>query len=65
MAKHHLVVIGCMSTKRAYLDMTREEALARYRAEEDDVFTGDGYITEFDFTDTFAVYDAWATEDVE
>ena len=55
--KNHLVVIGWMGAKKAYLNVSREEALRRYVETEGEI---DGeHIAEFDFDDQFCVYDAW------
>jgi hypothetical protein len=64
---HVLHVIGFLGTKTAYLDITREEAVARWEkanpehsvAELEKI--GGGYIYTIEFRDEFGVYEAWAT----
>lgn len=62
MAKHHLVVVGSIGSKRAYLDVPREEAVRRFTASEDGSWLTAAEIQdriwEFDFDDEFWVYDA-------
>lgn len=61
--KHTLTVIGWMGTKRAYLDVTEEEAIRRYcetEGTDPEMLKSDGLKAEtFPFTDEFCVYDAW------
>lgn len=56
-----LIVIGWLGIKTCYLNVPREEAIARYLKEED--ITDEKYIqdliTEFTFTDQFCAYDAY------
>lgn len=54
-----LFVIGWMGVKRCYLNISREEAIARY-TQEDGAPPPDDQVTEFTFTDTFGTYDAYA-----
>lgn len=58
-----LITIGWMGDKKAYLNITREEAIKRYCESEDepveDVREG-GVVDELKFDDEFSVYDAWA-----
>ncbi len=63
--KNTLVVIGYMGVKRAYLNLTEEEALRRHLEAEwpegwDAGTEADtrSRMTSFEFTDTFLVYDA-------
>lgn len=57
--KHKLVVIGCVGMKRAYLDISKEEALKSYLESEhqDELYIYED-ISEFDFDDEFWCYDA-------
>ena len=61
--KHTLTVIGWMGTKRAYLDVTEEEAIRRYcetEGTDPEMLKSDGLKAEtFPFVDEFCVYDAW------
>lgn len=63
--KHTIVAIGILSAKRCYLDIPKEEAIERYRAEEKlDQLDWEGMedtisIEEMDITDEFTVYDIW------
>lgn len=61
--KNTLTVIGWMGTKRAYLNLSREEAIARWVASEGEAEPADGLIDIFEFDDEFAVYDAWSSVD--
>lgn len=61
-----LIVIGYMSSKRAYLNINREEAIRRYKASDGvgDEFDAElllrpDLIEEIEFEDEFCVYDAW------
>lgn len=59
--KHTLIVIGATGSKRAYLDIPMEQAVARFLAwlgSPDDGYLDDIKIIEF--TDEFSVYDASA-----
>ena len=56
--KHHLILIGYISIKKAYLDISRDEAVRRFIASEDEE-PEESNIKEFDFEDEFNVYDAW------
>ena len=58
MMKHTLVLIGWLGTKRAYLDIPREEAIRRYKESDGDI--DEEHIEEFTFTDEFGTYAAWA-----
>ncbi len=58
---NRLIVIGWLGDKRAYLNITREEAIARYieaEGESLDTLLNNGLIEEFDFDDEFWVYAA-------
>ena len=57
--KHTLIVIGWTGVQRAYLDVPREEAIARYTKSECET-PEDGQIEQFEFDDEFGVYSAWA-----
>lgn len=58
-----LVVIGWLGCKKAYLNITRDDAIRRWAQANpganygDD--SGDVDISEFEFEDEFSVYDAW------
>ncbi|GJE78050.1 hypothetical protein [Methylorubrum suomiense] len=56
---NRLVVIGWAGVMRAYLNVPREEAITRYVQDEGEPPAAD-QIKEFEFTDSFGVYDAWA-----
>lgn len=58
---HKLTVIGrWMSQYRCYLDLPRDEAIARWRASEDDNDPlGEGTVREFNFHDEFEAYSVW------
>jgi hypothetical protein len=65
--KNTLVVIGYMGVKRAYLNMSEEDALTRHLEAEwpegwDEATEAEARsrMTSFEFSDTFAVYDAAA-----
>lgn len=65
MAKNTLVTIGYLGNKRAYLNLSKEEALATYcAAEYEGTPTPEDLssltITEFEFENEFCVYEAWA-----
>jgi hypothetical protein len=58
-----LIVIGWMGVKTAYLNISREEAIARYmKSHGDDEPPPDDVITEFEFKDEFGVYDAYQAD---
>ena len=61
--KNTLIVIGSIGTKRAYLNLSREEAIARWVASEGEAEPADGLIDVFEFDDEFTVYDAWSSVD--
>jgi hypothetical protein len=52
-----LIAIGWLGIKRVYLNLTREEALARYRASEGESCETDPQIEEIEFEDEFWAYD--------
>jgi hypothetical protein len=58
--RHTLIVIGWLGSKRAYLDLSLEEAQARYRRDEGEE-PAHLPATIFEFGDEFACYDAWAS----
>ena len=45
--------------KRAYLDITEEEAIRRYKECDDYIDEYEEYIETFEFDDEFSVYEAW------
>ena len=59
---NHLIVIGYIGTKRCYLNMSLEEARARYVKTEGEE-PEPRLIDEFDFEDEFGAYDAWERRD--
>jgi len=60
---NHLVVIGYMSIKRAYLNIPRDQAIKRFMQEEGETLETSELLTkEFDFDDVFGVYDGWSVE---
>ncbi len=61
--KNRLVLIGWLGCKKAYLNVGREDAIARYCAEEKEDpanLLKDDIVEEFEFEDTFGAYDAWS-----
>ena len=68
MKKHTLIVIGGVGDYRAYLDVPRKEAEARFWAE---VYHGgpelihSAKIKEFSFDEEFGTYDVWSVEPEE
>jgi hypothetical protein len=66
---HTLIVIGWRGVRRAYLDIPKEEALARWRRHEG--FSQHSnepeprLVSEIHFLDEFGVYDAWGDEGCE
>lgn len=60
---NRLVIIGCLSVRRAYLNVSREEALRRFlESENRGVLDDTEEISEFEFEDEFGVYDAWSVQ---
>ena len=57
-AQNHIVLVGGIGQKRAYLNVTREEAVRRYREEDREGLFSASDVVEFDFEDEFWVYDA-------
>lgn len=58
-----LIVIGCMGIKRAYLNVPLTIAIQRYLScEEKECLDNSDHISEFEFEDSFGVYDAWNEE---
>ena len=56
---HKLVVIGCIGMKRAYLDISKDEAIKRYLESENQSELNDYEdVTEFEFDDEFWCYNA-------
>jgi hypothetical protein len=55
--KNRLVVIGYSGSKRAYLNVSRSEAIRRYLASEE-FPPSDDMIQEFEFVDEFWVHSA-------
>lgn len=57
-----LITIGWLGNKTAYLNVSKEDAIKRYLEDnpgyEDEIATPD-FVSEFDFTDEFGVYDAY------
>lgn len=67
--KNSLIVIGWLSMRYCYLNLTREEAIARFIRDHEPEMTpemvthpGDGFIDEYLFDDEFGAYDAWTDE---
>lgn len=56
--KHRLVCIGWLGDFACYLDVPREEAMRRYRAENPETQPDDVRVTEFEFEDEFYAYEA-------
>lgn len=63
MTRHTLITIGYQGQKRAYLDLTVEEAMDRC-CEADGVHRREieSTVELIEFKDEFEVYDAWATD---
>lgn len=61
MASNKLHIIGVTGNAKAYLNVTKEEAIKRYAESEDTTVeeAEDRYIKQIDFTDEFGVYYAW------
>ena len=58
--ENKLVVVGWLGIRRAYLNVSREEAVARWmRDSGDTVPPPEDKVEEITFTDEFGVYDAW------
>lgn len=55
--KHKLITIGWLGGKRAYLDVSREEAIRRYTEAEGNE-PDEQHIEEFEFVDEFYTYEA-------
>ena len=57
-----LIVIGWLGCKKCYLNVSREEAIRRYKIDdrtgEDEWTAIEGDIIEFQFEDEFSAYDA-------
>jgi hypothetical protein len=62
---HTLIVIGYRGVRRAYLDIPREEAIARFKKAEAWNELEPRLIDEIHFLDEFGVYDAWGDEGCE
>lgn len=56
-----IIAIGYMGSRQCYLNVSREEAMRRYRLHND--MAPDepiiDHIAELDFDDEFSVYDIW------
>lgn len=61
---HTLTVIGYMGGKRAYLDISKDEAIALYTTTEGKDLTTER-INEFTFNSSFSVYDAWEDPELD
>jgi hypothetical protein len=61
--KNKLITIGYIGLKRAYLNISKEEAIKRYTSQSDyvEAYESDllDDIYEIEFDDEFGVYDAW------
>ncbi len=57
-AEHTLVVVGWRGNATAYLDVPRDQAVARYLTAQGETEIGDTPVNEFPFTDEFSVYSA-------
>lgn len=57
-----LVVIGWTGQRRAYLNTSEEEALARFKKSEDG-WQDNPPVEIIDFDDSFGVYEVWALND--
>jgi len=57
-----LIVIGCLGIRKCYLNISKEEAIERYKKSEEidelDSETEED-IKEFQFEDEFNAYDVW------
>ncbi|RUX60132.1 hypothetical protein [Mesorhizobium sp. M7A.F.Ca.CA.002.12.1.1] len=60
-----LVVIGWLGIKTCYLNLSREDAIKRYKQDnpdslfEEEALKRPDLIQEFEFEDEFGAYDAW------
>ena len=60
MAQNTMVVIGWLSCRTCYLNVTKEEAVRLWMiTEETEETPGDTLIDEFEFDNQFSAYDAW------
>ena len=55
--EHRLIVIGWLGSQTAYLDLSEEEARARYNKE--NPHDTDAPVKTLSFKDSFGVYNAW------
>jgi len=61
--KNRAIIIGWIGSKRCYINISKEEAIERYKNTDgftvgyDDEALGD--TREIEFDDEFGVYDAW------
>lgn len=62
--KNKLIVIGYLGIKKAYLNISREDAIKRYTDQEGLDMEYESRlideVQEFEFNDEFGVYDAWS-----
>jgi hypothetical protein len=58
-----LIVVGWTGVKKAYLNVSKEEAMKRYCLEDDtttpEELLSNNLVSEFEFDTEFSVYDAW------
>ena len=58
-----LIVIGWVGVKKAYLNVSKEEAIKRYCLEDGSItpeeLFSNNLVSEFEFDKEFSVYDAW------
>ncbi len=60
-SKHTLVVIGFLSSRYCYLDVSVEEAMRRYAAPMGENWVGEPVIV-IEFDDEFCAYDVWSAD---
>ena len=62
--KNKLIIIGYVGMKKAYLNISKEDAIKRYTDQESFNMEYEGYlldeVQEIEFDDEFEVYDAWS-----
>jgi tetrahydromethanopterin S-methyltransferase subunit A len=60
--KNKAIIIGMIGLKRCYINLSKEEAIERYKITEDLCLVDEEVlddIEEIEFDDEFGVYDAW------
>ena len=60
---HVLVTVGCIGNKRAYLDVTEDEAIRRFKLSDDYIGDDSMHVSSFEFEDEFWTYGASSLEE--